>query len=88
MAKTANRETTLTLKGYREDFAIDGDINGNAVPVKFEITHAGKGYRITLPAAVCTNPQDELGDTGLLVTLTFTGRYDATARAGIIVEKL
>lgn len=88
LAKTANRETTLTLKGYREDFVIDGDINGNAVPVKFEITHAGKGYRITLPAAVCTNPQDELGDTGLLVTLTFAGRYDATARTGIIVEKL
>jgi len=88
MAKTANRETTLTLKGFRRDFATDALINGTPLNVKFEIVHGDEGYRFTLPAAVCTSPTDELGDTGLLINLSFTAHYDSVSRAGLIVEKL
>jgi hypothetical protein len=88
MAKTGNRETTLSLKGFRKDFAVDALINGTPVEVKFEITRAGSGYRFTLPAAVCTSPTDELGDTGLLINLSFTAHFDEVAHAGLVVEKL
>lgn len=88
MAKTGNRETTLMLKGFRKDFATDNLINGTPLTVKFEIVHNGDGYRFTLPAAVCTSPTDELGDTGLLINLSFTAHYDSVSRAGLIVEKL
>lgn len=88
MAKTGNRETSLTLKGFRKDFAVDALINGTPVNVKFEISIDGEGYRFTLPAAVCTSPTDELSDTGLLISLAFTGHYHDTVRSGLTVEKL
>lgn len=88
MAKTSNRETTLTLKGFRKNFATDELINGTPLPVSFEIVRNDKGYRFTLPAAVCTSPTDELGDTGLLINLSFTAHFDNVSRAGLIVEKL
>ncbi len=93
LAATGNRETTLTLTGFRKGFEINQLVGDKPVAVKFEITRQVapgtlEGYRITLPAAQCNSPTDELTDTGLLINLEFTGHYDDTARAGVIVEKL
>jgi len=89
IANTGNRATTLTLKGFRKDFTTDALINGTPLEVKFSIVDGNNhGYRFTLPAAVCTSPTDELGDTGLLINLEFTAHWDETAQAGLVVEKL
>lgn len=88
MAATGNRETSLTLKGFRKDFAVDALVAGDPVEVKFEISSPEGGYRITLPAAMCVSPTDELTDTGLLISLAFTGHFDDVVNSGIVVEKL
>ena len=88
IATTGNRETTCTLKGFRKGFEIDALVGDEPVEVSFEITNADGGYRITLPAAICKSPTDELTDTGLLISLEFMGHYDETVRSGITVERL
>lgn len=89
IANTGNRATTYEITGYRKNFDIDALINGTPVAVSFEVKDKqGHGYRVTLPAAVCTSPTDELGDTGLMIKLSFTAHFDETARAGLVVEKL
>lgn len=88
MAATGNRATSLTLKGYRKDFSTDALVADEPVEVKFEITTEEGGYRVTLPAAMCVSPTDELTDTGLLINLQFTAHMDDTVNAGIVVEKL
>lgn len=88
MAATSNRETTLALKGYRKDFSVDAMVDGDPVEVKFEISGPEGGWRVTIPAAQCVSPTDELTDTGLLINLQFTGHFDDTVNSGIVVEKL
>lgn len=92
LAATGNRTTTLNLSGFRKGFEINNLIGDEPIEVKFEIargTGADRvGYRITLPAAVCNSPTDELTDTGLLLALEFTAHFDEVAQAGIIIEKL
>jgi hypothetical protein len=88
MAATANRETTLTLKGFRKNFDVDNLVAEEPVEVKFEISTSEGGYRVTLPYAMCVSPKDELTDTGLLVTLDFTAHFSDVTQSGILVEKL
>jgi hypothetical protein len=88
MAATANRDTKLTLKAFRKDFSVDGLVAGDPVPVQFEISGPDGGVRVSIPAAMCVSPTDELTDTGLLINLQFSGHFDDTANSGIVVEKL
>lgn len=93
LAATGNRETTLNLGGYRKGFEVDALFGDDkTVEVKFDIVRGTgantEGYRITLPAAMCNSPTDELTDTGLLINLEFTAHFDEVSRAAIIVEKL
>ena len=82
------RETTLTVKAYRESFAIDTAVTGLAQPVTFDIGATGTGYRFNLPAAYGNIPVDELSDGSAFVTITFTAGYDNTAATDVVVTRL
>lgn len=84
---SGTRTTSLTIKAYRESFAVNALANTN-MPVEFTIGTAGNGYKITLPFAKLMTPTDELDDSGLLVNLEFNAGFDNTTEAGIIVERL
>ena len=84
---TGTRTTTVTLKAYRESFAVNALANTN-MPVEFTIGTAGNGYKVTLPNAKLMTPQDELDDSGIMVSLEFIAGYDNATDTGIIVEKL
>lgn len=84
---TGVRTTTITLKAYRESFAVNALANTN-MPVEFTIGTVGNGYKIKLPFAKLITPIDELEDSGIMVSLEFNAGYDNATDAGIIVEKL
>lgn len=84
---SGTRTTSLTIKAYRESFAVNALANTN-MPVEFTIGTTGNGYKITLPFAKLMTPTDELDDSGLLVNLEFNAGFDNTTEAGIIVERL
>lgn len=84
---SGNRGVRLTLKAYRESFAIDTAITGAAQPVTFEIKYAGKGYKFVIPAAYGSVPYNETADD-LLVVLEFVAGYDATTGTDFYIEKI
>lgn len=81
------RSTTITLKAYRESFAVNALANTN-MAVEFTLGTAGNGYKVTLPNAKLMTPVDELDESGLLVSLEFSAGFDNATEAGIIVERL
>lgn len=82
------RETTVTVKFYRESFAIDTAVTGLAQAVTFDIGATSTGYRFQLPAAYGSIVQDELSDGSAFGTVVFTAGYDATAQTDLIVTQL
>lgn len=82
------RETTVTVKAYRESFAIDTAVTGLAQAVSFDIGAANIGYRFNLPAAYGSIPVDELSDGSAFVTISFTAGYDNTAGTDLVVTQL
>lgn len=85
---TGVRTDTITLKAYRESFAINALANSN-LPVEFTFSNGpGDGYKVTLPFAKLMTPQDELDDSGIMVSLEFNAGYDNATDTDVIVEKL
>jgi hypothetical protein len=82
------RETTVTVKAYRDSFAIDSAVTGLAQAVTFDIGPTSTGYRFQLPAAYGNIPTDELSDGSAFVTITFTAGYDNTSGTDLIVTQL
>ena len=82
------RETTVTVKAYRESFAINTAITGLAQALSFDIGGTGTGYRFSLPAAYGDIPRDEVGDGSAFVSVTFTAGYDATANTDLVITRL
>lgn len=82
------RETTLTVKAYRESFAVDTAITGLAQACSFRIGGVGTGYSFEMPAAFGDIPKDSIGDGSVYVDLTFTAGYDATAGTSLVITKL
>lgn len=84
---TGKRKTTLTLKAYRESFAVNALANA-VMSVSFTIGTTGNGYKVTIPAAKLMTPTDELDASGLLVALEFEASYDTVTDTGLVIEKL
>lgn len=87
MAATANRETTLTVKAFRQDFDVNALVR-DPVAVSFFMLNGDGGHRVTLNHAKATVPTDELNDTGLLVNLTFTAHAPDNNTPALVIEKL
>lgn len=82
------RSTTITLKAYRESFEVNALANSN-LPVVFTFSNGpGDGHKVRLPFAKLMTPQDELDDSGIMVSLEFIAGYDNATDTDIIVEKL
>lgn len=82
------RETTVTVRAYRESFAINSAITGLAQAVSFDIGTTGAGYRFQLPAAYGDMPVDSISDGSAFVTITFKAGYDATSGTDLVITKL
>lgn len=82
------RETTVTVKAYRDSFAIDTAVTGLAQAVTFDIGGTGSGYRFQLPAAYGDIPKDEISDGSAFVTITFKAGYDNTSATDVVVTRL
>ncbi|MBV2150186.1 hypothetical protein KRZ98_18280 [Sphingobium sp. AS12] len=82
------RDTTITVRAYRESLAIDSAITGLAQPVSFDIGGTGSGYRFQAPAAYGDIPVDSMSDGSAFVTITFKPGYDATAGTDLVITKL
>lgn len=82
------RDTTITVRAYRESLAIDSAITGLAQPVSFDIGGTGTGYRFQVPAAYGDMPVDSISDGSAFVTITFKAGYDATAGTDLVITKL
>lgn len=83
------RETRVTVKAYRESFAVEDAVTGLAQAVSFQIGSGnGKGYTFSLPAAYGNIPVDELSDGSAFVTITFTAGYDSTTGTDLIITQL
>lgn len=82
------RDTTITVRAYRESLSIDSAITGLAQPVSFDIGATGGGYRFQAPAAYGDIPVDSISDGSAFVTITFKAGYDATAGTDLVVTKL
>ena len=82
------RETILTVKAYRESFAVDTAITGLAQACSFRIGGTGTGYSFEMPAAYGDIPKDTLSDGSAFVEINFSAGYDATAGTSLVVTKL
>lgn len=82
------RDTTVTVRAYRDSLSIDSAITGAAQAVSFDIGGASTGYRFQLPAAYGDMPVDSISDGSAFVTITFKAGYDATAGTDLVITKL
>jgi hypothetical protein len=84
---SGNRQVKLTIKAYRESFAVDTLIDGTPQPVSFQIGGAGDGYIVTLPAAIGAVPTDETGDD-MMVVVEFTAAYDGNELTDLKIAEI
>jgi hypothetical protein len=82
------RKTVLTVKAYRESFAINSAVTGAPQSFSFEIGKAGNGFRVTIPGAIGLIPTDELSGSSLLVNIEFTAAFDDASGSGLFIEQL
>lgn len=82
------RDTTITVRAYRESLAIDAAITGAAQAVSFDVGTTGGGYRFQAPAAYGDIPVDSMSDGSAFVTITFKPGYDATAGTDLVITRL
>lgn len=87
VASTGLRGVKLTVKAFRESFAIDSAITGAPQVVTITIGTVGDGYKITIPAANGMVPYNETAES-MMVVLEFSGGYDDTATTDLKIEKL
>ncbi len=82
------RETILTVKAYRESFAIDTAITGLEQACSFQIGGNGTGYSFEMPAAYGDIPKDTLSDGSAFAEINFSAAYDDTADTSLVITKL
>ncbi|WBY16629.1 phage tail tube protein [Erythrobacteraceae bacterium WH01K] len=82
------RECNLMVKAYRESFAVDSAITGEAQECSFQIGGAGTGYEFKLPAAYGDIPKDTLSDGSAFVEINFSCGYDETEDTNLIITRL
>lgn len=82
------RKTSGEINIYRESFQINTDVTGQPQKLTFEVSRGGAGYRFTIPAATFQKPSDALEGSSVMVKLSFSSKFDATAQTDIFVERI
>jgi hypothetical protein len=82
------RTTTVTLKAYRDSFAVDTLLTGAAQGFQFDVGTTGNGFRFSCPAMYFSIPKDEVSNGSAFVTITGTAGYDPTLGSGIQITQL
>lgn len=82
------REVTLSVKAYRDDFAIDSAITGLAQNCSFRIGGTGNGYQFELPSAFGDIPVDSIDDGSVFVDINFTAGFNNAANTSLVITKL
>jgi hypothetical protein len=82
------RTVKLTLKAYRESFAVDALLTGLAQAFSFTIGTAGNGYGVFIPAGYASIPTTEFDSESAFVNIEVTAGYDATSGTDIFITQL
>ncbi|NWK96706.1 hypothetical protein DM806_13755 [Sphingobium lactosutens] len=89
---TAGKTVELVATLYRKDFGpenlIVNGIENPAVSIQFDIEFNGAGYRIIIPAAQPSFPEDNEDGANQMVTVTFSPLGDAASGTDIMIQKL
>ncbi len=89
---TSGKTIELTASLYRKDFGpenlIKNGIENPAVRIEFEITIANKGYKVIIPAAQPSFPEDSEDGANQMVNITFTPKGDAVSGTDIMIQRL
>lgn len=82
------RTVKLTMKAYRESFAVDALLTGGAQSFSFTIGSAGNGYGFYIPAGNASLPTTEFDAESAFVTIEVTAAYDATQATDFYITQL
>lgn len=82
------RTTTVAMAVYRQSFKINTDVTGEGQELSFEVSRGGKGYVITLPAAIGQIVTDELSGSSILANLNFSASYDNATQCGLFIDRI
>jgi hypothetical protein len=89
---TSGKSIELVVELYRVDFGpenlIQNGIENPAVSISFDIIFDDAGYRITIPAAQPSFPEDNEDGANQMVSITFVPQGDSVTGTDIIVQKL
>ncbi len=75
---SGTRTVKLTLKAYRESFAVDALLTGQAQSFSFTVGAAGNGYGFYIPAGYASIPTTEFDAESAFVTIEVTAAFDTT----------
>jgi hypothetical protein len=82
------RTVKLTLKAYRESFAVDTLLTGQAQSFSFTIGAAGNGYGVYIPAGFASIPTTEFDSESAFVNIEITAAYDTTQATDLYITQL
>jgi hypothetical protein len=82
------RTVKLTLKAYRESFAIDALLTGQAQSFSFTVGATGNGYGFFIPAGYASIPTTEFDAESAFVNIEVTAAYDVTSATDFYVTQL
>jgi hypothetical protein len=86
-APSEQRTVTLTLRAYRDSFAVETLLTGDRQAFSFNIGPVGAGYGFFVYGQASI-PSTELDSESAYVNITVTGAYDSTALADMYITQL
>jgi len=82
------RTVKLTLKAYRESFAVDALLTGLAQAFSFNIGAVGNGIGVSIPAGFASMPTTEFDSESAFVNIEVTAGYDGTQATDLVITQL
>ncbi len=82
------RTVKLTLKAYRESFAVDALLTGQAQAFSFSVGGAGNGFGVSIPAGYASIPTTEFDAESAFVNIEVTAAYDPTQATDLVITQL
>ncbi len=82
------RTVKLTLKAYRESFAVDALLTGQAQVFSFTVGATGNGFGVSIPAGYASIPTTEFDAESAFINIEITAAYDATQATDLVVTQL
>lgn len=82
------RTVKLTMKAYRESFAVDALLTGQAQTFSFTVGAPGNGYGVYIPAGFASIPTTEFDSESAFVNIEVTAAYDATQATDFYITQL